>query len=163
MRSKAYLKMRERLVSAARREKKPIIGHFELTARCNLDCKMCYVHTQDNAVAQKKELPFVKKHRKLFFTGVNLIIISVGLLSYKNLTSLLPVIGVLLHTSAFWFSDEKLIRWVSILGCPFWLSYDLISGAYGSAIGNVIAMVSILMAIVRYDILKQESLEQKSS
>ncbi len=56
MRSKAYLKMRERLVSAARREKKPIIGHFELTARCNLDCKMCYVHTQDNAVAQKKEL-----------------------------------------------------------------------------------------------------------
>ena len=56
MRNNAYLKMRERLVSTARKEKKPIIAHFELTARCNLDCKMCYVHTQDNATALKEEL-----------------------------------------------------------------------------------------------------------
>ena len=34
----------------------PINGNFELTARCNFDCKMCYVHLQNNpgALAEKE-------------------------------------------------------------------------------------------------------------
>lgn len=56
MRSKAYKQMRERLVAAAKAQRKPILGHFELTSRCNLDCKMCYVHNLNNAEALKKEL-----------------------------------------------------------------------------------------------------------
>lgn len=56
MRSEAYKQMRERFVTVAKAQRKPILGHFELTARCNLDCKMCYVHNQDNAAALKKEL-----------------------------------------------------------------------------------------------------------
>ena len=56
MRSPAYKLMRERLVKAAKAKRTPVLGHFELTARCNLDCKMCYVHNQDNASALKKEL-----------------------------------------------------------------------------------------------------------
>lgn len=56
MRNKAYLEMRSRLVDAAKKQKKPIINHYELTARCNLDCKMCYVHTMNNAEALKMEL-----------------------------------------------------------------------------------------------------------
>lgn len=57
-----------------------------------------------------------------------------------------------MHTSAFWISDEKLIRRVSFLGSPFWLIYNLVSCAYGSAIGDVLTMVSIAVAIYRYDI-----------
>ena len=35
----------------------PISGNFELTARCNFDCKMCYVHRKDDIAALKaKEL-----------------------------------------------------------------------------------------------------------
>lgn len=56
MRSKAYNLMREKLVQAAKARKVPLLGHFELTARCNLDCKMCYVHTQNNAEVLKREL-----------------------------------------------------------------------------------------------------------
>ena len=34
----------------------PINGNFELTARCNFDCKMCYVHLQDgqSSLAQRE-------------------------------------------------------------------------------------------------------------
>jgi len=56
MRSREYKQMRDGFVKAAKEQKTPILGHFELTARCNLDCKMCYVHTQDNAEALRKEL-----------------------------------------------------------------------------------------------------------
>lgn len=34
----------------------PLYGAFELTGRCNFDCKMCYVHVLNAAEAKKKEL-----------------------------------------------------------------------------------------------------------
>lgn len=33
----------------------PLIGMFELTGRCNFDCKMCYVHTKSNAEFMQTE------------------------------------------------------------------------------------------------------------
>ena len=108
-------------------------------------------------LAQKKNTRFIKKHIRLVFTAVNLIIVAMGLLIYENLYSLLPIIGVLLHTGAFWIDDEKTIRRVSFLGSPFWLVYNLVSGAYGSCIGDILSMVSIGISIVRYDIKKPKS------
>lgn len=105
-----------------------------------------------SVLARKKDRPFVKKHLKWFIVGVNLFIVAMGLVTYKNPYSLLPIGGVLLHTSAFWITDEKKIRWVSLLGCPFWLAYNLISGAYGSCIGDILSILSLLIAIFRYDI-----------
>jgi len=61
---------------------------------------------------------------------------------------------VLLHTSAFWITNEKTIRKISFLGSPFWLVYNLVNCAYGSAIGDILTMVSIGVAIYRYDIKK---------
>lgn len=52
----AFLKMKKRLATAAKASKTPLIGHFELTPRCNLDCKMCYVHNQDSNSLRDKEL-----------------------------------------------------------------------------------------------------------
>lgn len=33
----------------------PINGTFELTGRCNLNCKMCYVHEQKNVLKMKRK------------------------------------------------------------------------------------------------------------
>ena len=108
-----------------------------------------------SVLAQKKDAPFIKKHLKMYIIGVNLLIVIMGLLTYKNVYSLLPICGVLLHTSAFWITDEKRIRLVSLLGCPFWLVYNLVSGAYGSVIGDALSVLSLVIAIYRYDIKKQ--------
>ncbi len=56
MRSREYYQIREQFTIAAAEQKTPIYGHYELTSRCNLDCKMCYVHTQNNAEALRNEL-----------------------------------------------------------------------------------------------------------
>ena len=108
-----------------------------------------------SVLAQKKEQKFIRKNVKMFFIGVNIIIIAMGLTLYKNLYSLLPIIGVLLHTSAFWIDDEKTIRRVSLLGCPFWLVYNFVSGAYGSCIGDVLSIGSLSIAMVRYDWMRK--------
>lgn len=105
-------------------------------------------------LAQKKNVGFVKKHLKLVIIAVNTAIVICGLLLYKSPVDLLPLFGVLLHTGAFWLNREKHIRIISFLGSPFWLAYNLISAAYGSALGDIMTMCSIGLAITRYDILK---------
>lgn len=63
---------------------------------------------------------------------------------------LLPIAGVLLHTSAFWINSEKIIRRVSLLGSPFWFVDNFLSRAYGSAIGDILTICSILIAMLRH-------------
>lgn len=102
-------------------------------------------------LAPLKKYVFVRKHTLLFVVVLDLLIVAVGLSLYENIFSLFPIIGVILHTSAFWIDDEKWIRRVSMLGSPFWLVYNFVSGAYGSCIGDVLSMVSIGISMVRYD------------
>ncbi len=109
-----------------------------------------------SVLAQKKDTPFIKKHLPVFVIATNIVIVAAGILLYENIYSLLPMFGVLLHTGAFWLSDEKKIRIVSLLGSPFWLVYNFVMMAYGSAVGDVLTIISISTAIVRYDILKKE-------
>ena len=106
-------------------------------------------------ISQKKNSPVIKRFLPFIIITVNAIIIAVGLLLYKTPLDLLPIFGVALHTGAFWLTNEKFIRIVSFLGSPFWLVYNLLSSAFGSAVGDILTMCSIGLAILRYDILKK--------
>ena len=103
-----------------------------------------------SVVAAKKDVGFLKKHTRLCVGIMDLLIVGVGLLLYESPLSLLPIAGVLLHTTAFWINDERIIRRVSLLGSPFWLVYNFASRAYGSAVGDALTMVSIVTAMIKY-------------
>ena len=103
----------------------------------------------------KSQSGFIKRHFTLTVVLANLAIVAVGLSVYQNVFSLLPIFGVIFETLALWLKDERRIRIFSLLGAPFWLAYNLICLAYASAVGNVITLVSITVAIVRYDVLKK--------
>lgn len=106
-------------------------------------------------LAQRKDRGWLKRHPKGIIWAANVFVVAMGLLFYQNCYSLLPIIGVLFETGAFWLDREQQIRLVSFLSVPFWLAYNLLFAAYGSAVGNVMTLVSIGIAIIRYDILKQ--------
>lgn len=108
-----------------------------------------------SVLAQRRNRGWIKKHPRLAIWGSHLFVVAMGLLCYRNIFSLLAILGVLFETGALWLTRERQIRWVSFFGAPCWLAYNLISGAYGSAVGNVMTMVSIGIAIVRYDFLGQ--------
>lgn len=107
-------------------------------------------------LAQQKEHRWLKKYPRLVVAAADLFVIAMGLIFYKNIFSLLPVVGVLFETGALWLTKEKHIRIVSFFGAPFWLAYNLLFAAYGSAVGNVMTMISIGIAIWRYDISKKK-------
>ncbi len=104
-------------------------------------------------IAQKKNSPFFKKHLLLFVIPLYIAIIGTGLALYENIFSLLPIIGVVLQTSAFFLEKERIIRIVSLLGCPCWLVYDIVNQAYGSMLGDCLGMISLIWSLLYYDIL----------
>ena len=105
----------------------------------------------------EREKGFVKKHFWVLFTLSNVAILGVGILTYKNVFSLFAIFGVFFEVLALWLKKETYIRLVSLVAAPCWLVYNLLSGAYGSVVGNVIAIVSILVAILRHDIKKRSA------
>ncbi len=108
--------------------------------------------TVSSVCAQNKNKGFIKRYVKAFFILINLVIVAVGLFLYEDIFSLFPIVGVILHTGAFWITKEKTIRVISFLGSPFWLVYNLANCAYGSALGDALTMLSIGIAIYRYEI-----------
>ena len=44
------------------------------------------------------------------------------------------------------------------VGSPFWFAYNFLSRAYGSAIGDVLTIVSIIIAMIRH---REKKGEQK--
>ena len=110
-----------------------------------------------SVLCHQRDRAFIKKY--LIFSVIlsDLLIVGVGMLTYQNLYSLLPILGVIFETLALWLRRERHIRFTSLAAAPFWLAYNLYSAAYGSAIGNVIAVISISVAILRYDVFKTKT------
>ena len=111
------------------------------------------------ALAAKKHIPAVKKHTKLIVILTNVCLVAVGsVVAYLNgrWIDLFSILGVTLHTSALWLSDEQRIRWVTLAGSPFWCAYNVLSRAYGSAIGDFLSICSLMLAIFRYRKRKTE-------
>ena len=121
-------------------------------------------------IATKKDVPFIKKRIKWVFIATVLFIAAGGALSIflalngtESITpwiiilSVLPTFGVLLHSSAFFLTEEKKIRILSLTGSPFWLVYNFASKAYGSCVGDILSMVSIVSAMIRYRKQNKES------
>ncbi len=112
--------------------------------------------TVSSVLAQSKDKGLIKKYQRLVFVLINLVMVGAGIGLAKNLLSYCALAGVMLHTIAFWITNEKTIRRVSFLGSPFWLIFKFFSQAYGPALGDLLTMISIGIAIYRYDIRKEK-------
>ena len=102
-------------------------------------------------LAARKHTPFVAKHKVFLWLAGNIAVVVIGLIFWKNMISLLPIIGVLFEINALWMTKEKHIRLISLASVPFWMSYNMLCGAWGSVLGNVLMIVSIGTAMYRHD------------
>lgn len=105
------------------------------------------------AIAEKKEKPFVKRYLVVIIAAVNAVILAAGItIAVQNHRAIdvFAILGVLFEVNALWLTREQHIRWVSLIGSPCWLLYNLLSGAYGVTIGNVFVIVFIIVGLIRY-------------
>jgi len=71
-----------KLFSEADKKSIPLSGAFELTSRCPLDCKMCYVHRKENdceAIKQEKDTEWwIKLTEEAKSTGMFMLLLTGG-------------------------------------------------------------------------------------
>lgn len=104
-------------------------------------------------LAARKYTSVMKKCQKAVALGSTLVIFAVGIVLAVMQTDwieLLPVAGTVFQTTGLWCDDEQTLRKFGLCSAPFWLVYNLISKAYGAALGSLFTVVSIVVALVRY-------------
>lgn len=104
-----------------------------------------------SVIAKYKEKQFVRKNWIFFLIVIDAVLIMAGLLFYADIFSLFAIAGVVFEITALWLTNESYIRKLSLVSTPFWFVYNVANHAYGSAVGSFLAMISIIIAMVRYD------------
>ena len=117
-----------------------------------------------SAFAGKKHTDFIKRHIKPIVIIINFGIIIAGLIIAflnRSFLDLFALAGVLLEINALWLTKEKAIRLLSLFSAPFWFTYNFLSCAYGSSLGNIFTILSILIAMIRYKNFKSVEVEKQ--
>lgn len=83
--------------------------------------------------------------------------------SVKNLIiELLPAIAMVLSTVGFYLGSARAVRFIGITASPLWLVYNLFNFNIGGIIAECIALVSIIIGILRYDLKKGDKKSEKT-
>lgn len=126
-----------------------LLGAFEGAA---LD----FIGFVSSFVAKNKDKEIITKYYKWLIVLINVVLLVVGLLLYENIYSIFALLGIFFEIMGLFLTKEKNIRAVSFVSAPMWLVYNFANRAYGSAVGSVLVMISIGVAMVRLDLKKSK-------
>ena len=103
-----------------------------------------------NVIFYHKDKPWVG-HRFWLYLFIAIYIIC-AVLTWKNIFSLLPLIGMIVGTISFWMKNPKYIRLIMLLSPPCWFTYNLVTGSIPGMITEIFTVISIVVGIIRLDI-----------
>ena len=83
-----------------------------------------------------------------------------GILTWEAWYSILPVIGFIFPIIAYLPKKNRTVRMLYVPASPCWLVYNIMTGAWPALITECLNLISLSVAIIRFDILGQE---EKSS
>ena len=95
---------------------------------------------------QKKDV----KGKVYFSTGAAVVGLCVSVFTYENLWSLLPMIATVIQCYSFSIVRAKYLRIATLFASPFWLTYDVYFRSYVGTATEVFAMISMIVALIRY-------------
>ena len=76
-----------------------------------------------------------------------------GAVTWSGPFSILPPVAMILSTVANWMKSETKIRLITFPSSPCWLVYNITAHSAAGVITECVTMTSLLISIVRYDIL----------
>lgn len=82
--------------------------------------------------------------------------VSLGMLSWHGWISIFVIIAKVLSSVALGIKNTRVIRILNLISNPSWLVYNIFMGSIPGMVGDSLITLSVLIAIIRYDILKKE-------
>ena len=86
--------------------------------------------------------------------------LTLGIATYQNLASLLPIMAGALTAISTWQINPKKLRLLSLPVQTCWFIYDIINLSLPGIINDIVCFGSIFTAMVRYD-FKKSNIEEK--
>ena len=80
-----------------------------------------------------------------------LFVIVTGFITFDGFISLLPIGSKLLTTVSYGMKNEKWLRLITLPSCILWIIYNLFVGSWAGAVTDAITLMSILIAIYKFD------------
>ena len=85
-----------------------------------------------------------------------------GILIWEGYSSLLLIAASTAESYALWKSNTKHIRLLMLIPRPFFFTYNFIVGSYGGMLTEAIVFISVIIGIIRFDVLKKPKNEIKN-
>lgn len=118
--------------------------------------KGAYSGAYIEVLEEAKDIIFIKyenKNKNIPFVILIIFIILLFLVSiifYDGILSVLPLlINIILFISTY-YKNPKYIRWVMLLSGIMWGIYNVYVGAYLIVIGNILEVISAIIAILKF-------------
>jgi len=106
-------------------------------------------------VSYKKETQAWAK-KKVWLYVFALLYIVAGIITAKSPVDFLPIIAQIFGAIAVWQTNPKTIRFLMLAPRPLWFIYNFTVGSYAGMTGEILILTSVLIGILRFDILKQK-------
>lgn len=98
-------------------------------------------------VGQNK--PWIKW--KIWIPLFSLMAILISIITWKDYTSLLPLVASIGGTIGYWSNNAQKIRLANLVCCsPCWMLYNIFTGSIGGVINEILGLCSIVLSIYRY-------------
>lgn len=108
-----------------------------------------------------RNLIFYKQVKKNISTtpaiiGFGIFVLATGLATYTGPLSLLPIVCKLLTTVSYGMKNEKWLRIITLPSCIMWVIFNFYVGSIAGMLTDSMSLISIIIAMVKFDLKKSE-------
>lgn len=105
-----------------------------------------------NIVFFYKEKKWASKRYWLYL--FNVLYIVCGIMTWKGLYSLLPMVAMVVSTIGLWLNNPRHTRFLVFPSSPCWLVYNIITNSIAGIFTEIFVLCSLTIGIIRFDIIK---------
>lgn len=82
--------------------------------------------------------------------------VLLALFSWHSPFSIFIMIAKLISSVSLGINNPRIIRMLKLISFPCWLVYDIYMGSISGTVGDVLSIASVVIGIIRLDILKKK-------
>jgi len=108
-----------------------------------------------NALSIARSGMFYREETLHAYNRITLILLVIGffvagVVTWKDATSILPMIAMTLSTVGLWQRNPRNIRLVILLSVPFWITYNVLHGSIAGVIAEIMVAASSITGLYIY-------------
>lgn len=98
-----------------------------------------------------------KKSTLVFQIIFGIMFVVLGSVSWHGYVSILAISAKVISTISLGISNTRVIRIMNLISTPCWLFYNIFVGSIAGVVSDLIVLSSVIIAVIRIDIIKKES------